>query len=312
MQQRTTVCLQLAQVRPDPGQPRKNKPSEYIMELGNAINERRGTERAINPITVRRDPENPEKFIIVQGECRYLAHLTNDELKEAGNIEAFIRESELDEKTIYLDQIGENVNRLDMGTMETIRAYHHAISLGATIEEVAKSFGKTVSFIQDELELIRLPDYIQNDVDKGGLPKSVAKEIAKQPTDARMGKAYKHAKKGKNATEMLAKIKAYVSQTQQKTMDEVFATVDTPPEELKKAGKRIDALMQAVSSFARDAGDKGGLIIKARSRQIARIEETANEMIRQAKMLLDNARIYRAYTVTGEKIEPEEKMVANG
>ncbi len=315
------VAIPISAIRPDPGQPREEKPANEISTMSKAF-EINGFPLDAS-ITVRPDPEcdakigfknitqdNVDKhvkaggkFMIVKGECRYTTFVINDALREKynGAITCFIDLQERDAKTIFLDQSAENVNRIQMSPMNSVRAYGRAVELGATIDEVAETFGRQPGFIQSELDLLRLPRFIQNEVDKGSLPKTVAHEIAKEPTDARMGAAYKQAAKGNGAKGMLVKLQAWKDQDAQKTLDAVFGTQDAPPDELKKAGKAYDKLVKAVNAFADNAGNKGALIIKARSKNITKVENLGAEMVRQGQMIIENAKLYRAYTGIEEK-----------
>ena len=300
---RQTVQIPLSDVRPDPGQPRKSKPVGYIQELSGVIRNLRHNGSNIAPIEVRPDPENAGKYIILKGECRYLAHITDDRLKGEGWIEAFVVETKRESKDIFMDQISENVNRLDMGIVETIQSYGRAIELGATVEELAETLGKPVHILYSDLTILKLPELVQKAIENKSLPVSVAKEIANEPNDARMMKAFTKVMTAKSAKDMMRKLQAWRDQDSQKTLDQVFATVDVPPDELKAAGKKFDKLAKAFELYARESKDKGGLVVKARSGKVRYIENLAAEMVKQGNILLENAKLYREYTASGRKEE---------
>ena len=307
------VAIPITSIRPDPGQPRETKPFEDIQDMSQAFLEN-GFDAHI---TIRPDPEsdieftgvqnqaNCTKFIeaggsfmIIKGECRWTCFTVNADLlvKYDGAITCFIDTRKRDAKTIFLDQVAENVNRIQMSPMNTARSYGTAIEKGATLEEVAKAFGKQPGFIQSELDLLVLPRFIQNAVDAGDLPKTIAKEIAKEPNDARRGLAYKAAMKGKGAKAMITKLEAWKSQDAQKTLEMVFGTQDAQPDEIAKAGKAVDMLMKAVNKFSSNSGEKGGLVIKARSKQMPQLKGLAKEMHRQANMIEENALLFESFT----------------
>jgi len=315
------VNVPITSIRPDPGQPREEKPAEDIQSMSQAFLEN-GFDAHI---TIRPDPEvdieftgvpnqaNCTKFIeaggkfmVIKGECRWTCFTVNaDLLKEYdGAITCFVDTRKRDAKTIFLDQVAENVNRIQMSPMNTARAYGTAIEKGATLEETAKAFGKQPGFIQSEMDLLVLPRFIQNSVDAGDLPKTIAKEIAKEPNDARRGLAYKAAMKGKGAKAMQSKLEAWRAQDSQKTIETVFGTQDAQPEEIEKAGKAVDKLIKAVNAFSSNAGDKGGLVIKARSKQMPKLRLLAKEMIRQGQMLEENALLFESFT--GVKTEKKK------
>ncbi len=282
--------LSLDLIEPDPGQPRKNKPPEYIQELGNSI-EQKGLKNAIH---VRVHPDDPDRFMLVNGECRFLAHVTNEALKETGEIYAIVVDSD-NPLEIFLDQIIDNETRLNMAPMETISAYGKVIEMGGDVEGIASALGKSPATINADLELLRLPELIRQKVDEGSLPKAVAREIAKQPTDSRMSKAYGWAVKGKNVDGMLAKIKTYDNQANQVKIDALWGK-DEPADKLKEVGKSFDRLQKAITIFANSpaSNGKGGVMVKARSKKLGMVEETAKQMQVISKKILGDCLLWRA------------------
>jgi hypothetical protein len=93
---------------------------------------------------------------------------------------------------------------------------------------------------------------------------------------------------------MLAKVQAYSEQADQQKLDAVMKLQDTPPDELKSAGKTLDKFMAAVNTFAKNRTEKGAIMVMARSKKLSEIEATAMEAKKQAEFLLENCRLYRA------------------
>lgn len=287
--------ISLDSIEPDPGQPRKNKPQELIDEMGKSIASR----GLINPITIRPLPDTkPVKYRIIMGENRWRAHCSNEELKAVGKIKAFVDYSELTELEIYSLQILENAVRKNLDTMEDVDSWnHYLVELGGTIEDIAASTGKTVKTIEADLPLANLTMAIRSAVDTKTISKEVAREIAKLGKESKMEKAYAAAVRSRNSKQQLANVQAYANQASQTTVPLTGENAKPEKSDLKKAGGYLDALLGSIKRFAGLETDRT-LMIKARSKKLEEVEVTAKEMIKQAEILLEHCRDYRAKTNT--------------
>ena len=282
--------LNLDQISPDPNQPHTNKPDEYIRSLGESI----AANGLDNPIHVRIDPDNPDRFIIINGECRYLAHRKNPELMDKGTIHAFVKDvSDKTEAEVFMDQIRDNDARLNMGFIETLNAYQKALDMGASMEDLAASVGKSQAGIEADLPILKLPESMQKEVEDGKLSKAVARRIAEFDTESRMRKAHEWAKEGKGVKGMLAKIAAYENSQNQIAL---FSLKSETPEEVKAAGKAFDRLKTAVMQFKNTPYSNGSChkMVAARSKNLNLLEETAREMKNIAETILQNTTAFKA------------------
>jgi len=288
--------ISLDSIEMDAEQPRKNKPESYIEELGNSI-AKYGLQ---NYPHVEKIPDTkPVQYKMVNGECRLLAFRHNESLKEYGKIPCIVRDySDRKASDKFIQQIVDNDVRLNMGTMETVDAYSKALEIGATIEDLSDAVGKAVEVIEADLPLVNLTPAIRSAVDGKTISKKVAREIAKLGKENKMEKAYAAAVRSRNSKQQLANVQAYANQVSQKKL-ELTSDKDkkTTGEDLKSAGKYLDALLGSIKRFASLETDKT-LMIKARSKKLEEVEVTAKEMIKQAELLLDHCREYRAKTGT--------------
>ena len=287
MTENEIVKLNVEDIEIDPGQPRKNRPADYLRELAESI-KNTGLK---NPVHVRVHPDDPEKFMIVNGECRFTAVSMFAGLKQ---IDAIIRH-DLDrasEGEIYLDQIVDNDARKNLDPLETIESYQRALDLGVDVEELSKATGKSVATIQADLPVLNLSPHIKRDFDSGKLPKTVARKLA-ELEGSKADKAYEWARKGKDAKGMLAKIDAYIQENAQVKM---FDLKEIDADTKKKAGKEWDLLRKAVMKFAKSpfSNGKGPVVVLARKANLAELEFTADEMIKMSEKIKADCRAYRA------------------
>lgn len=134
------IDIDLIDARSD--QPRKN--FENIDELAESIKEY----GLLNPIVVSK---NNGKYEIIAGERRYRASI------QAGlkRIDAIVRD--FDQKDIDILSLVENIQREDLSALEEAEAYKKLMDdFSMTQEEIAKSMGKSRSYIANTIRLLKL------------------------------------------------------------------------------------------------------------------------------------------------------------
>ncbi|WP_105301454.1 ParB/RepB/Spo0J family partition protein [Anaerococcus marasmi] len=134
------IDIDLIEARRD--QPRKN--FENIEELAESIKEY----GLLNPIVLSK---NNGKYEIIAGERRYRASI------KAGlkKIDAIVRN--FDQKDIDILSLVENIQREDLSALEEAEAYKKLIDdFSMTQEEIAKSMGKSRSYIANSVRLLKL------------------------------------------------------------------------------------------------------------------------------------------------------------
>ena len=129
-------------------QPRKNFDKEKMDELTNSIRER----GIIQPIIVRKSPDNSDKFEIVAGERRWQA------AQNAGLHEVPVVEIEVDNLKLLEFAIVENVQRSDLNPIEEAEGYRKLIDdFEYDQDKVSKFIGKSRTHVTNCLRLLSLP-----------------------------------------------------------------------------------------------------------------------------------------------------------
>ncbi|MCK4560452.1 MAG: ParB/RepB/Spo0J family partition protein [Calditrichia bacterium] len=150
------VEVKVAEVKPNPYQPRVNFDEQALAELKDSIREK----GLIQPITVRRINSH---FELIAGERRLRAAI------ELGldKIPAYVMHVETKEEMLEL-AIVENVQRERLNPIEQANAYQRLLKeCNLTQDEIAKKIGKDRSTITNMLRLLRLPRLIQKSVEEG-------------------------------------------------------------------------------------------------------------------------------------------------
>ncbi len=153
------AAVPLELITPDPDQPRKDFDEDYIKELASSIK----ASGVIQPIVLRKDPDQPGRFIIIAGENRYRA----SKLAKLKTIDAVLREEQ--GLNLLLVQLKENCQRKDLNPMEWAKALQvmnktHGLKQ-ADIEKTLKEsgvgqFGR--AYISNTIRLLELPQWAQD------------------------------------------------------------------------------------------------------------------------------------------------------
>lgn len=168
--------LDLKSIHPDPHQPRQLFDSKLLRQLSNDIKVR----GVMQPISVRPDPDKPEKYIIIYGERRWRA----SKLAKNATIPAMIKTLEQDPIDILIDQVAENFQRDDLKPIEIAHFFNelhttHSMPM-KDIPAFLKKKGLKVmerSYISNTRRLLDLPDWAKDWINDGTLSPSHGKYI---------------------------------------------------------------------------------------------------------------------------------------
>ena len=142
--------IEIAQIMPNPNQPRREFDQEALQELATSIREL----GIIQPITLRK--VEGEKYQIIAGERRWLA----SQLAGLTKIPAYIVTVE-DEGAMEMALV-ENIQREDLNAIEIALAYQHlAETTGMTQAKIADRVGKSRAAVTNYLRLLKLPAQVQ-------------------------------------------------------------------------------------------------------------------------------------------------------
>lgn len=164
----TFAELPVGLIRANSRQPRTVFDEGELDELVGSIKEI----GVLQPIVVRRDPENEGAYELIMGERRWRA------TQAAGLtvIPAIIRETE--DADLLRDALLENLHRSALNPLEEAAAYRQLLDdFGCTHEELGTRISRSRSQISNMLRLLRLPPLVQRRVAAGVLSAGHARAL---------------------------------------------------------------------------------------------------------------------------------------
>lgn len=163
--------LAIAEIQPNPDQPRKAFDEEELANLADSIRK----EGLLQAIIVR--PKDG-KYQIVAGERRWQAS------KIAGLESVPVRIVEMDDEQALRIALVENLQRSDLNAMEEARGYKDLMAKGdLTQAELAAAVSKSRSAVANSLRLLDLPKQVQEYVYDGALTAGHARAILSIPEE---------------------------------------------------------------------------------------------------------------------------------
>jgi len=177
-------------------QPRKNFSKENLEDLTNSIKE----QGIIQPIVVRPDKNDSDKYEIIAGERRWLA------AQNAGLHEVPVVILNIDDVKSLEFAIVENVQRQDLNSIEEARGYQRLIDeFSYNQEKLSKFIGKSRSYIANSLRLLSLPNEVLLLVEQGNLSAGHARSLIGLKTSIDLAKKIIQKKLSVRQSEILAR-----------------------------------------------------------------------------------------------------------
>ncbi|MBB3973092.1 ParB/RepB/Spo0J family partition protein [Hansschlegelia beijingensis] len=162
----------IAQLRPSKANPRRSFREEDLEELTASVREK----GVIQPILVRRVPEERETYEIIAGERRWRA------AQRAGVHDAPIVVLDVTEREALEIAIVENVQRADLNAVDEAAGYDQLMGqFSYTQEDLARVIGKSRSHIANTLRLLKLPDAVKEHLANGALTAGHARALLALP-----------------------------------------------------------------------------------------------------------------------------------
>lgn len=151
--------LAIADISPNPRQPREVFDEDYLAELSASIAE----VGLLQPIVVREAPKGaPTKWELIMGERRLRA----SGLAGLTTIPAVIKQTE--DGDLLRDALLENLHRANLNPLEEASAYQQLLDdFGCTQEELARRIARSRPQISNTLRLLKLPPLVQRRVASG-------------------------------------------------------------------------------------------------------------------------------------------------
>lgn len=152
-------------IQPNRYQPRRRFSEEELAELSRSIRE----QGILQPLVVRK---NAVGYELVAGERRLRAA----RMAELDKVPVILKD--VDDTTMLVLSLVENIQRRDLNPIEESDAYHRLMNeFGMTQEEVADCVGKSRSAIANFLRLRHLPDDIRSSISDGAFSLGHAKVL---------------------------------------------------------------------------------------------------------------------------------------
>lgn len=207
--QSSVIEVEINQVEPGPGQPRKNFDKEKIDALAESIKEH----GIIQPLIVTRE-EN--RYYIIAGERRWRA------AKAAGFKTIPVIERNATTKEVLELALVENIQREDLNPIEEAEAYAKLLQdYSMTQEQVAAMVGKSRSAIANMLRLLHFSEKVKNLLISGKLTTGQARPILALESMQEQDSAAEYIlKSGLNARQAEQYVKKLTEKSKQKIQSE--------------------------------------------------------------------------------------------
>ena len=265
--------IKLAEIMPDPTQPRRVFDEALLDELAESIR----VHGVLQPIVVT--PDNKGKYVIVAGERRYRA-ATKAGLEK---IPALVRTLS-DQHKLELSLI-ENIQRQNLNAIETATAYLKLRDqFNLTLEQIGQRVGgKSPSAVSNTLRLLRLPEVVRQAVVDGKLSEGQVRPLISldeaQIADI-LPKIIQEEWSARRIEQYLAILKrTEASDSAQKTAK---AQCPAPPPQYTAASQRFEQQLSAPVQIRGNRRGAGQIVIRFTSdddfeRIIGLLEHTQDE-----------------------------------
>lgn len=167
-----TRAVPIEQLTPNRYQPRRHFDTAAIDELALSIK----ANGVLQPLLVRRDPDQPSRFEIIAGERRWRA------AQKAQLHELPVVVRDIDDRAAAELALIENVQRRDLSPFEEADGYRRLLEeFEYTQEQLAKSVGKSRSHIANLIRLLALPLSVRILVEDGKLTAGQVRPLINNP-----------------------------------------------------------------------------------------------------------------------------------
>ncbi len=168
------IEIELAEIRPNPYQPRQDFGEDALKDLAESIR----TTGVFQPIIVRKSVNGYE---IIAGERRFRA----SKLAGKTTVPAIVRD--FDEAAMMEVAVLENLQRENLTPIEEAQAYDMLIKkLNLTQAEVSQRLGKSRPYIANYLRLLSLPDEVKKMLTNGQLSMGQARTLLSLKNKSRL------------------------------------------------------------------------------------------------------------------------------
>ncbi|MEL6642607.1 MAG: ParB/RepB/Spo0J family partition protein [Pseudomonadota bacterium] len=188
--------IAIDRIAANPEQPRRHFDPDALQDLAASIAE----QGIIQPLILRPDPADANRYQIVAGERRWRAA----QMAQLHEVPAIVKE--FDDLQVLEIAIIENIQRADLNPVEEAAGYKQLVDrFGHTQEKMATALGKSRSYIANAMRLLSLPQEVLDMVADGRLSAGHARAMITAPDPVALAREV--LKKGLTVrqTEKLAK-----------------------------------------------------------------------------------------------------------
>lgn len=166
----------LDQIKANPEQPRMTFSGPALEELAESIKEH----GVLTPLLVRRDDRGG--YVLIAGERRLRA----SGLAGLDEVPVWVREDVGSREQLELALV-ENLQREDLDPIETAESYRRLVDdFGMTQEAVARRVGKDRATVANAIRLLKLPEFVLQEVRAGRISAGHAKALLTLPDEPRL------------------------------------------------------------------------------------------------------------------------------
>ena len=244
--------IEIAQIEPNPNQPRREFDQEALQELANSIREL----GIIQPITLRK--VEGQKYQIIAGERRWRA----SQLAGLTKIPAYIVSVE-DQNAMEMALV-ENIQREDLNAIEIALAYQHlADTTGMTQAKISERVGKSRAAVTNYMRLLKLPAQVQIALKNHEIEMGHARALLAIESPSQQIKLFKevqqHQYSVRKVEELVQTLKSGEDIVTAKTK---ITAKDRLPEEFNVLRNRLAQFFQAKVQMTCSAKGKGKISIQ--------------------------------------------------
>ena len=243
--------IDIAQIEPNPNQPRREFDPEALQELANSIREL----GIIQPITLRK--VNDHKFQIIAGERRWRA----SQLAGLEKIPAYI--VDVEDQGVMEMALVENIQREDLNAIEIALAYQHlAEATGMTQAKISERVGKSRAAVTNYMRLLKLPAQVQIALKNHEIEMGHARALLSIDSPSEQIKLFKEVQQHQYSVRKVEElVQALKNGEEVKVARGKIGGKSHLPEEFNMLRKRLSQFFQAKVQMTCSAKGKGKISI---------------------------------------------------
>ncbi len=243
--------IDIAQIEPNPNQPRREFDPEALTELANSIREL----GIIQPITLRK--VEGQKYQIIAGERRWRAS------QQAGltKIPAYI--VSVEDQGVMEMALVENIQREDLNAIEIALAYQHlAEATGMTQAKISERVGKSRAAVTNYMRLLKLPAQVQIALKNHEIEMGHARALLSVDSPSQQIRLFKEVQQQKYSVRKVEElVQALKNGEEVKTGRSRAVGKESLPEEFDVLRKRLSQFFQTKVQMTCSAKGKGKISI---------------------------------------------------